>query len=146
MFPNVQTICYFWILFIYVYLTVMGDSFGMQGLVAWPGIKLRPLRRECGVLTTGLPGKSLAAHTYTGLLAVLVVRKLPASAGDMRRVRFLGDDPLEEGMATYSSIFAQRIPWTEEPVRLQSKGLQRVQHDWSDLACTHYYKMCLYHF
>ena len=38
-------------------------------------------------------------------------------------VRFLGqEDPLEEGMATHSSILAWRIPWTEEPGRLQSMG------------------------
>ena len=43
------------------------------------------------------------------------------------KVRFLGwEDPLEEGMATYSSILAWRIPWTEELGRLQSIGLQRV--------------------
>ena len=40
------------------------------------------------------------------------------------------EDPLEEGMATHSSILAWRIPWTEEPGRLQSKGLPRVGHDW----------------
>ena len=33
------------------------------------------------------------------------------------------EDPLEEGIATYSNILAWRIPWTEEPGRLQSKGL-----------------------
>ena len=38
-------------------------------------------------------------------------------------------DPLEEGMATHSSIIAQRIPWTEEPGGLQSIGSQRVGHD-----------------
>ena len=37
--------------------------------------------------------------------------------------------PLEEGMATHSTILAWRIPWTEEPGRLQSKGSQRVGHD-----------------
>ena len=36
-----------------------------------------------------------------------------------------------EGMATHSSILAWRIPWTEEPCRLQSMGLQRVGHDWT---------------
>ena len=40
------------------------------------------------------------------------------------------EDPLEEGMATRSSIPAWRIPWTEEPGGLQSGGLQRVRHDW----------------
>ena len=40
------------------------------------------------------------------------------------------EDALEEGMATYCSILAWRIPWTEEPGGLQSMGLQRVGHDW----------------
>ena len=44
-------------------------------------------------------------------------------------VRSLGwEDPLEEGMATHSSILAWRIPWTEEPDGLQSMGLHRVGH------------------
>ena len=46
------------------------------------------------------------------------------------RMQFLGqEDPLERSMATHSSIFAWRIPWTEEPGRLQSRGSQRVTHD-----------------
>ena len=45
-------------------------------------------------------------------------------------VRSLGrEDPLEKEMAIHSSILAWRIPWTEEPGRLQSTGLQRVGHD-----------------
>ena len=44
------------------------------------------------------------------------------------RLQSLGqEDPLEEGMATHSSIFAWRIPWTEEPGRLQSTGSQKNQ-------------------
>ena len=38
------------------------------------------------------------------------------------------EDPLEKEMATPSSILAWRIPWTEQPGRLESKGLQRVRH------------------
>ena len=37
--------------------------------------------------------------------------------------------PLENGMATHSSILVWRIPWTEEPGELQSMGLQRFGHD-----------------
>ena len=49
------------------------------------------------------------------------------------RVRSLGwEEPLEEGMATHSSILAWRTPWTEESSRLQSIGSQRVGHDGSD--------------
>jgi len=39
------------------------------------------------------------------------------------------ENPLVKGMATHSSILAWRIPWTEEPGRLQSMGSQRVEHD-----------------
>ena len=46
------------------------------------------------------------------------------------RVRSLGsEDPLEEEMATHSSILTWRIPWTEDPDRLQSMGSQRVGHN-----------------
>ena len=60
----------------------------------------------------------------------------PANA----EIRDVGSIPgpgrsLEEGMATQSSILAGRISWTEEPGRLQSTGLQRVGHDWSNWAC-----------
>ena len=45
-------------------------------------------------------------------------------------VQSLGrEDPLEEEMATHSSVLAWRIPWTEEPGGLQSTGSQRVRHD-----------------
>ena len=51
------------------------------------------------------------------------------------QVQFLGwEDPLEEEMATHSSILAQRIPQREEPGELQSLELQRVRHNWSDLV------------
>ena len=54
------------------------------------------------------------------------------------RVQPLGwEVPLEDGMAAHSSILARRIPWTEEPGRLQSMGSQRVEQPLSDLACTH---------
>ena len=39
------------------------------------------------------------------------------------------EDPLEKGMTTHSRILAWRIPWTEEPGRLQSMGSQKVRHD-----------------
>ena len=47
------------------------------------------------------------------------------------------EDPMEEGMAIHSSILAWRIPWTEEPERLQYIGSDRVGHEWSDFALTH---------
>ena len=63
---------------------------------------------------------------------VLVVKNLPANAGDIRDTGFspwAGKIPLGEGMAIHSSILARRIPWTEEPGGLQSRGSQRVGHD-----------------
>ena len=47
------------------------------------------------------------------------------------QVRFQGwEEPLEEGMSTHFSILAWRIPWTNETDSLQSKGSQRVRHDY----------------
>ena len=57
-----------------------------------------------------------------------IVKNLPAM--QETRFRSLGqEDPLEKEMATHSSVLAWRIPWTEEPGRLQSMGSQRVSHD-----------------
>ena len=60
-----------------------------------------------------------------------MVTNPPANAGDIRDkslIPGLGRS-LEEGMATHSSILDWRIPWTEEPGRLQFIGSQRVRHD-----------------
>ena len=57
-----------------------------------------------------------------------MVKNLPAMQETW--VQSLGwEDPLEKGMATHSNILAWRIPWTEEPDRLQSIVSQRVKHD-----------------
>ena len=67
-----------------------------------------------------------------------MVKNMPANTGD--RVQSLGwEDPLEKEMATHSSILAWRIPWTEEPGRLQSLGSQRVRHDRATNTHTHTY-------
>ena len=51
------------------------------------------------------------------------------------QVRSLGQDLLEKAMATHSSILVWEIPQTEEPGGLQSIGLQRIEHNWSNLVC-----------
>ena len=57
-----------------------------------------------------------------------MVKSLPAM--QETGVQSLGqEDPLEEEMETHSNILAWRIPWMEEPCRLQSMGSQRVRHD-----------------
>ena len=63
------------------------------------------------MFSQGFPGDS-----------VINKKNLSTNAEDM-------GDPLEEGMATHSSILAWKIPWTEEPNGLQSIGLQRVGQD-----------------
>ena len=66
-----------------------------------------------------------------GLLWWLSGKESSHSAGDTGYgvLSLSGEEPLEEGMATHFSILAWRIPWTEEPGRLQSIGLQSVRHD-----------------
>ena len=73
-------------------------------------------------------------------MVVLAVKNPPANAGDIRDMGSIPGlkDLLQEGMATpwHSTILAWRILQTEEPGGLQSRELQRVRHDWSNLACT----------
>ena len=60
-----------------------------------------------------------------------VVKNLLANTGDIGDVGLIlgWEEPLEEVMATHSSVLAWRIPWTEEPGGLQSMELQRIRHD-----------------
>ena len=95
-------------------------------LAHWVELEVVPCDLRDPVSQIGLPwwlsGKEFACNT--------------GAAGDM--VWSLGqEDPLEEGMATHSTILAWRIPWTKEPGGPQSMGSQRVRHNWSDLTCTH---------
>ena len=93
--------------------------------------------------TQGLLGESAEATSHNsatpldylsrplnlwGFLGGSAVKNLPAT--QKAQIPSLGrEDPLEEEMASYSSILAWEIPWTEEPGRLQSMGSQRVGHD-----------------
>ena len=66
----------------------------------------------------------------------LVVKNLPANAGELRdacSIPGLGRIP-GRGQASHSSILAWKTPWTKEAGELQSIGLQRVGHNWSNLA------------
>ena len=68
-------------------------------------------------------------HCWASLVAQRL-KRLPAIRE--RWVRSLGqEDHLEKEMATHSSVLAWRIPWTEEPGRLQSMGSQRVGNNWA---------------
>ena len=73
------------------------------------------------------PGAILSLKTFTSLVA----QRLKCLPGMQEtRVQSLGrEDPLEKEMTTHSSTLAWKIPWMEEPGRLQSMGSQRVGHD-----------------
>ena len=80
-----------------------------------------------------MEGNRVKGHNELDTTASLVIqwlKRLPAV--QETRVSSLGqEDPLEKEMATHSSILTWRIPWRDEPDRLQSTGLQRVRHDWA---------------
>ena len=68
------------------------------------------------------------AMIFQSSMVAQMVKHLPAMW--KTQVQSLGqEDPLEKEMATHFSTLAWKIPWTEEPGRLQSMGLQRVGHD-----------------
>ena len=70
------------------------------------------------------------SHTAWLEIEFSMMVKNPPTVQETRVQSLHWEDPLEEGMATHSSILAWRIPWTEEPGRLlQSMGPQTVKHD-----------------
>ena len=71
---------------------------------------------------------SISHEIFEIFLVAQMVKNLPAM--QVTWVQSLSqENPLEKGVATYSSILAWKIPWTEEPGSLQSIGLQRVRHN-----------------
>ena len=123
-----------------------------QGESSHGAVSQGPATLENGLCQGGFPGGSGSCHfgkwimsrRFPWWLRVLplwktdyvkevslvaqTVKNLPAMQETW--VRSLGwEDTLEKGMATHSSVLARRIPWTEEPSRLQSMGLQRVGHN-----------------
>ena len=73
-------------------------------------------------LANSLLKRCLVIRKAKGFPGGSAVKNLPVNAGDVGSIPGLGRPPLEEGMATHSSILAQRIPWTEESGGLQSMG------------------------
>ena len=91
----------------------VGDPGSIPGLGRSPGVA---------------NGNPLQYSYFFRLLWWLRLKRLPPMRET--RVRSLGrEDPLEKEMGTHSSILGWRIPWTEEPARLQSTGSQRDRHD-----------------
>ena len=70
----------------------------------------------------------LVESPFYHFLVSLVAQRLKHLPG-IQETQVSREDPLEKAMATHSSTLAWRIPWREEPGRLQSMGLQRVGHD-----------------
>ena len=104
----------------YLWPITYAPSFSWSHLQGWP-----PLSYWC-VTSLGFPGGASGEESA-------------CQCRWHKRCRFdllSREDPLEEGMATHSSILAWRIPFTEEPGRLQSIELHRIGHNWRDLACT----------
>ena len=134
---------YGWVIFHCVYEPQLLYTFICQ----WTS-RLRPCSINSAVMNNGMhvsfwitaflgnvPTSGIAGSygSFRGFLDSSVVKNPPLM--QETRVQYLGqEDPLEEGMATHSSILAWRIPWTEEPSGLQSMGLQRARHAWSDTA------------
>ena len=78
------------------------------------------------------------AAAAEALMASQVAQTVKSSPPMQMWLRSLGwEDPLEEGMATHSSILPWRIPWTEEPGGVQSMGLHRVGHNWVSMPACH---------
>ena len=90
-----------------------------------PGIEAASAALAGGFCTLVPPGKP---HSINTSLVAQMVTRLPTMWETW--VQPLGqEDLLEKEMATHSSVFAWKIPWMEEPGRLQSTGSQRVRHN-----------------
>ena len=72
--------------------------------------------------------KKISFHVLRGFPGGSDSKKSACNVGDLGSIPGLGR-ALEEGMATHSSILAWKIPWTEDPGKLQSMGSQGVRHD-----------------
>ena len=73
------------------------------------------------------PSASVLPVNIQASLVARLVMNLPAAQGSIP----CQEGPLKKGMATHFSILTQRLPWTEEPGRLQCMGSQGVRHDWA---------------
>ena len=110
-----------------------------------PGIEPRSPALQVDSLPTELQGKLLSNSTclmpctssyfssviclmYKGFPVAWMVKNLPA-VQETQVQPLSQEEPLEKGMAIHTSILAWRIPWTEEPGRLQAMGAQRVGHN-----------------
>ena len=97
------------------------DTSLKESVVLW--LRIQALRRTVGSSLKNLKQR----YQQASLVAQMVKNHLQCGRPEFDP--WVGKIPWREGMATHSSILAWRIPWTEEPGRLQSMGSQRVGHD-----------------
>ena len=107
-------------------------NYGTTREVPWLFFCLKIFR--CIVLSVTLPS------TEASFVAQTV--KLLTTMRETRIWYLFQEDPMEKEMATHSSILAWKIPWTEEPGRLQSMGSKRVGHDWAT-SLLHFFAFCI---
>ena len=100
-------------------VTVCSD-FGVQENKIYHSFHFSPFYLPLSDGTRGFPGGS--------------VIKNPPAMQETWVLSLCGEDPLEEGVVSHSSVLVWRTSWTEEPGRLQSIELQRIGDDRSDLA------------
>ena len=116
------------------------DRRALTGIGSGLGFRLQPRHRSLLSLILSIPLQSFVLVEVKNYGQLQVYQELPRwlsgkeSACHCRRCRTWGlipgwEDPLEEEMATHSSILAWRIPWTEQHSGLQLTGSQRVRHD-----------------
>ena len=95
--------------------------------LGWEDLLEKGMATHSSILAPPSPQKRGSKKYWTSLVAQ-TVKRLPTRRET--RLQSLGrEDLLEKEMATHSSILAWKIPWTEEPDRLQSMGMQSVGHD-----------------
>ena len=92
------------------------------------GLNPHPPQWMHEVLTTGLPGKSLRVNFYNLGFSHGFLDTTPNTQATKEKIGKL-DFPTEKVMASHSRTLAWKIPWTEEPGRLQSMGSLLVGHD-----------------
>ena len=119
-----------------------------EGIPSWIWFRMNPAGqgrgRKCWTFLFPAFSPASTVSAYRPPLMVQRGKNPPAMQEPSMRVWSLGgEEPLEEEVVTYSSILAWKIPWTEEPGGLQSKGSQRVRGYWAHThsrahACIHH--------
>ena len=106
-----------------------GLPFPSPGDLPDPGIEPRSPSLQADALPSEPPGKPAEAHKEDRINIWKEINLIFSPSSEMTFGNFFFANELEKEMATHSSILAWKIPWMEEPGRLQSMGSRRVGHD-----------------